>query len=141
MRRLASGGAVPGLTGRGCTLTAPAPGRCRRGVRGRRGQASPVVVVLVKSAQPVELVVDGITSVRAWVAGAGHFRTGAQEVTRAPQPCQEIPLEQMSGGVLARMRSDLGIGALAAPGGSVRVAAARELGTRAPPGRQCRDGW
>jgi len=27
MRRLASGGALPGLTGRGCTLAAPAPGR------------------------------------------------------------------------------------------------------------------
>jgi hypothetical protein len=39
------------------------------------------------------------------------------------------------------MWSGLGIGALAAPGGSVRVAAARELGTRAPAGRQCRDGW
>ena len=33
----------------------------------------------------------------------------------------------MSGGALARMRPDLGIGALAAPGGSVRVAAARGL--------------
>jgi hypothetical protein len=35
-------------------------------------------------------------------------------VTRAPQSCQEIPVEQMSGGALARMRPDLGIGALAA---------------------------
>jgi hypothetical protein len=26
------------------------------------------------------------------------------------------------------------------PGGNVRMAAARELGTHAPPGRQCRDG-
>ena len=32
---------------------------------------------------------------------------------RAPQSCQEILLEQMSDGALARMRSDLGIGALA----------------------------
>jgi hypothetical protein len=62
-------------------------------------------------------------------------------VTRAPQPCQEIPVEQMSGGVLAGMRPGLGIGAvLGPPGGNVRVAAARELGTLAPPGRQCRDG-
>ena len=62
-------------------------------------------------------------------------------MARAWQPCQEIPVEQMSGGVLARRWPDLGIGALARPGGSVRVAAARELGTLAPPGRQCRDGW
>jgi hypothetical protein len=41
----------------------------------------------------------------------GYFRTGEQKVTRAPQPCQEIPVEQMSGGVLARMRPDLSIGA------------------------------
>ena len=34
-------------------------------------------------------------------------------MTRAPQSCQEILLEQMSDGALARMRSDLGIGALA----------------------------
>jgi hypothetical protein len=48
----------------------------------------------------------------------------------------------MSDGALARMRSDLSIGAaLPPPGGDVRVAAARELGTYAPPGRQCRDGW
>jgi len=58
-----------------------------------------------------------------------------------PATCQEIPVEQMSGGVLARMRPDLSIGAaLPPPGGNVRVAAARELGTHAPPGRQCRDG-
>jgi hypothetical protein len=57
--------------------------------------------------------VDGITRVRARVAGAGYIRTEAQEVTRAPQPCQEIPLEQVSGGALARMRPDLSIGALA----------------------------
>jgi hypothetical protein len=62
-------------------------------------------------------------------------------VTRASQLCQEIPLEQMSDGALARMRPDLSIGAaLPPPGGNVRVAAARELGTHAPPGRQCRDG-
>jgi hypothetical protein len=62
---------------------------------------------------------------------------GGQEVTRAPQPCQEIPVEQMSGGVLAQMRPDLSIGvALGPPGGNVRVAAARELGTLVPPGRQ-----
>jgi hypothetical protein len=54
----------------------------------------------------VELVVIGITSVRARVAGAGYFRTQEQEVTRAPQPCQEIPLEQVSGGALARMWPD-----------------------------------
>jgi hypothetical protein len=62
-------------------------------------------------------------------------------VTRAPQPGQEIPVEQMSGGALARMRPDLGVGAaLPPPGGDAGVAAARELGTHAPPERQCRDG-
>jgi len=62
-------------------------------------------------------------------------------VTRTPQPCQDIPVEQMSGGVLARMRPDLSVGAaLPPPGGNLKVAAARELGTHAPPGRQCRDG-
>jgi hypothetical protein len=60
-------------------------------------------------------------------------------VTRARQPWQEIPVEQMSGGVLARMRPDLGIGA-GPPGGNAGVAAARELGTHAPPGRECGDG-
>ena len=65
---------------------------------------------------------------------------GEQEVT-GPQSGQEIPVEQMSGGVLARMRPDLGIGAaLGPPGGNAGVAAARELGTHAPPGRQCGDG-
>ena len=54
---------------------------------------------------------DGIARVRAWVPGAGYFRTGEQEVTRAPQPGQEIPVEQMSGGVLARMRPDLTVSA------------------------------
>jgi hypothetical protein len=38
-------------------------------------------------------------------------------VTRASQPCQEIPVEQLSGGVLARMRPDLGIGAALPPAG------------------------
>ena len=62
-------------------------------------------------------------------------------MTRAPQSGQEIPVEQVSGGVLARMRPELSVGAaLAAPGGNVRVAAAREVGTHASPGRQCRDG-
>ena len=71
----------------------------------------------------------------------GSFRTGEQEVTRAPQPGQEIPVEQMSDGVLARMRPELSVGAaLPPPGGNLGVAAARELGTHAPPGRQCRDG-
>jgi hypothetical protein len=60
-------------------------------------------------------------------------------VTRAPRPCQEIPVEQMSGGVLARMRPGMGA-ALGPPGGNVRVAAARELGAHAPRGRQCGDG-
>ena len=41
----------------------------------------------------------------------------------------------------ARMRPDLSISAaLGPPGGNVRVAAARELGSYAPPGRQCRNG-
>jgi hypothetical protein len=62
-------------------------------------------------------------------------------VTRAPEPGREIPVELMSGGVLARMRPDLSIDAALPPlGGNVRVAAARELGTYAPPGRQCGDG-
>jgi hypothetical protein len=40
------------------------------------------------------------------------------------------------------MRPDLSIAAALPPlGGNVRVVAARELGTHAPPGRQCRDGW
>jgi hypothetical protein len=47
----------------------------------------------------------------------------------------------MRGGVLARIRPDLSIGvALGPPGGNVLAAAARELGTYAPPGRQCGDG-
>jgi hypothetical protein len=45
----------------------------------------------------------------------GDFRTGGQAVTRAPQPGQEIPVEQMSGGVLTRMRPDPGIGAVLPP--------------------------
>jgi hypothetical protein len=71
----------------------------------------------------------------------GYFRTGEQEVTRAPQPGRKIPVEQVSGGALARMRPDLSVGAaLPPPGGNLGVAAARELGTHASPGRQCRDG-
>ena len=62
-------------------------------------------------------------------------------MTQAPQPRQEISLEQMSDGALARMRPELSVGAaLIPPGGNVGVAAARELGTHASPGRQCRDG-
>ena len=38
------------------------------------------------------------------------------------------------------LRLDLSVGAaLPPPGGNAGVAAARELGTHAPPGRQCRD--
>jgi hypothetical protein len=63
-------------------------------------------------------------------------------VTRAPQPGREIPVEQVSGGVRARMRPDLSFAAALPPlGGNVGVVAAGELGTYAPPGRQCRDGW
>jgi hypothetical protein len=41
-------------------------------------------------------------------------------VTRAPQSGQEIPVEQVNGGLLARMRPDLSIGAaLPPPGGNV----------------------
>ena len=62
-------------------------------------------------------------------------------MTRAPQPDQEIPVEQVSGGVLARMRPELSVGAaLPPPGGNAGVAAARELGLHASPGRQCRYG-
>jgi hypothetical protein len=62
-------------------------------------------------------------------------------VTRAPRPGQEIPVEQVSDGALARMRPGLSVGAaLPLPGGNVGVAAAREVGTYASPGRQCRDG-
>ena len=49
--------------------------------------------------------------------GAGYFRT---EVTRAPQPGLEIPVEQMSGGVLARMRPELSVGAALPPAGRQR---------------------
>ena len=41
----------------------------------------------------------------------GTSAPGGQAVTRALQPCREIPVELMSGGVLARMRPDLSIGA------------------------------
>jgi len=36
----------------------------------------------------------------------GSFRTGEQGVTQALRPCREIPVEQMIGGVLARLRPD-----------------------------------
>ena len=66
---------------------------------------------------------------------------GGQEVTRAPQPCQEIPVEQMNGGVLARMRPDLSIGAALPPAGRQRRGSGSPgLGTYAPPGRECGDG-
>ena len=45
---------------------------------------------------------------------------GEQEVTRAPQPGQEIPVEQISGGALARMRPDLSVGAALPPAGRQR---------------------
>jgi hypothetical protein len=41
-------------------------------------------------------------------------------VTRALQPCREIPVEQVSGGVLARMRPDLSGGAALPPAGRQR---------------------
>ena len=47
----------------------------------------------------------------------GYFRTEEQAVPRAPQRCQEIPVEQVSGGVLARMRPDLSVGAALPPAG------------------------
>ena len=73
--------------------------------------------------------------------GGGYFRMGERKVTRAPRPGQEIPVEQMSGGLLARMRPELSVGAaLPPPGGNRGVAVAREVGTHASPGRQCRDG-
>jgi len=48
-------------------------------------------------------------------------RTVAIVTTRTrTSRCQEIPVEQMSGGLLARMRPDLDIGAaLGPPGGNV----------------------
>jgi hypothetical protein len=56
------------------------------------------------------------------------FRTEEQEVTQAPQPCQEISLEQMSGGALARMRPDRASAPPCPPlGGNVWVAAAGSL--------------
>ncbi|MFY9929509.1 MAG: hypothetical protein WAK82_16010 [Streptosporangiaceae bacterium] len=54
-----------------------------------------------------------------------YFRTEEQAVPRAPQRCQEIPVEQMSGGALARMQPDLSVSAaLGPPGGNAGVAAA-----------------
>ena len=52
------------------------------------------------------------SSVSPW---CGVFRHGEQGVTRAPQPGQEIPVEQVGGGVLARMRPELSVGAALAP--------------------------
>jgi hypothetical protein len=67
-------------------------------------------------------------------------------VTRAPQPCQEIPVGQMSDGALAQMRPDLSVGAaLPRPGGNVgwrqpgRLAHTRRLGDNAGMARD--DSW
>jgi hypothetical protein len=38
-------------------------------------------------------------------------------VIRAPQPGQEIPVEQLNGGVLARMRPELSVGVALPPAG------------------------
>ena len=38
-------------------------------------------------------------------------------MTRAPQSGQEIPVEQVSGGVLARMQHDISVGAALRPAG------------------------
>ena len=66
---------------------------------------------------------------------------------RAPQPCQEIPVEQMSTGALARMRPDLGVGAALPPAGRQRrgwrrpgsLAGTRRLGDNAGMARD--DSW
>ena len=50
----------------------------------------------------------------------GVLPHGEQEVTRAPQSGQEIPVEQVSGGVLARMRPELSVGAALPPAGRQR---------------------
>jgi hypothetical protein len=68
-------------------------------------------------------------------------------VPRAPQPCQEIPVEQMSTGALARMRPDLGVGAALPPAGRQRrgwrrpgsLAGTRRLGDNAGMARN--DSW
>jgi len=68
-------------------------------------------------------------------------------VPRAPQPCQEIPVEQMSTGALARMRPDLGVGAALPPAGRQRrgwrrpgsLAGTRRLGDNAGMARD--DSW
>jgi hypothetical protein len=56
-------------------------------------------------------------------------------VTRAPQPCREIPVEQVSGGVLARMRPDLTVGAALPPAGRQR------RGGGGPGGWHARAAW
>jgi hypothetical protein len=68
-------------------------------------------------------------------------------VTRAPQPGQEIPVEQVSGGVLARMRPELSVGAALPPAGRQRpgwrqpgsLARTRRLGDNAGMARD--DSW
>ena len=67
-------------------------------------------------------------------------------MTRAPQPGQEIPVEQVSGGVLARMRPELSVGAaLPPPGGNAgwrqpgSLARTRRLGDNAGMARD--DSW
>ena len=63
--------------------------------------------------------------------GAGPSARGSRGVTQVPQPCREIPVKQVSGGVLARLRPDPeyrrrpGLAGWATYG----VAAARELGS------------
>jgi hypothetical protein len=56
-----------------------------------------------------ELHVPALIPLAMTVRGSSS-RCPPVERTLAPQPCQEIPVEQMSGGVLARIRPDLGIG-------------------------------
>ncbi len=65
----------------------------------------------------------------------GVLPHGEQEVTRAPQPCQEISLEQMSDGAPARMRSDLSIGAALSPAGR------QGLGSGSPGAWHTRAAW
>ena len=68
-------------------------------------------------------------------------------MTRAPQPGQEIPVEQVSGGVLARMRPELSVGAALPPAGRQRsgwrqpgsLARTRRLGDNAGMARD--DSW
>ena len=68
-------------------------------------------------------------------------------MTRAPQSGQEIPVERVSGGVLARMRPELSAGAALAPGRAAtsgwrqpgRLARTRRLGDNAEMARD--DSW